>query len=280
MKELSCVRSFDGTQKRYEHFSEALKCQMTFSIFFPKLSLKDNADLPAIYWLSGLTCTDENFVQKSGAQKYASKHGLIIVSPDTSPRGKNVPGDNDGAYDLGLGAGFYLNATREPWKRNYQMYDYIVDELPTALRTELSIYSDQQSIMGHSMGGHGAITIALKNPDRYKSVSAFSPIVSPMNCPWGIKAFSNYLGGDVNDWLKYDSTELMRVSQTSIPMMIDQGSQDQFLKEQLKPELLLRVADEKKYPLIYNLREGYDHSYFFISSFIEEHLNFHAENLT
>ena len=280
MKELSCVRSFDGTQKRYEHFSKALNCQMTFSIFLPELSIKDNAHLPTIYWLSGLTCTDENFVQKSGAQKYASKLGLIIISPDTSPRGKNVPDDNDGAYDLGLGAGFYLNATREPWKRNYQMYDYIVDELPTALRTELSIYSDQQSIMGHSMGGHGAITMALKNPDRYKSVSAFSPIVSPMNCPWGIKAFSNYLGGDVNDWLKYDSTELMRVSQTSIPMMIDQGSQDQFLKEQLKPELLLRVADEKKYPLIYNLREGYDHSYFFISSFIEEHLNFHAENLT
>ena len=280
MKELSCVRSFDGIQKRYEHFSKALNCQMTFSIFFPKLSIKDNAHLPNIYWLSGLTCTDENFVQKSGAQKYASKLGLIIISPDTSPRGKNVPDDNDGAYDLGLGAGFYLNATREPWKRNYQMYDYIVDELPTALRTELSIYSDQQSIMGHSMGGHGAITMALKNPDRYKSVSAFSPIVSPMNCPWGIKAFSNYLGGDVNDWLKYDSTELMRVSQTSIPMMIDQGSQDQFLKEQLKPELLLRVADEKRYPLIYNLREGYDHSYFFISSFIEEHLNFHAENLT
>ena len=280
MKELSCVRSFDGIQKRYEHFSKALNCQMTFSIFFPKLSIKDNAHLPTIYWLSGLTCTDENFVQKSGAQKYASKLGLVIISPDTSPRGKNVPDDNDGAYDLGLGAGFYLNATREPWKRNYQMYDYIVDELPTALRTELSIYSDQQSIMGHSMGGHGAITIALKNPDRYKSVSAFSPIVSPMNCPWGIKAFSNYLGGDVNDWLKYDSTELMRVSQTSIPMMIDQGSQDQFLKEQLKPELLLRVADEKKYPLIYNLRGGYDHSYFFISSFIEAHLNFHAENLT
>ena len=279
IKELACARSFDGAQKRYEHFSEALNCQMSFSVFFPRISIKDNSDLPVIFWLSGLTCTDENFVQKSSAQKYASKLGLIVVSPDTSPRGENVPDDGKGAYDFGLGAGFYLNAKREPWKQNYQMYDYIVDELPTILRAKLSINTNRQSITGHSMGGHGAITIALKNPEKYRSVSAFAPIVSPINCPWGVKAFSNYLGEEVSEWLEYDSTELMKISQTFLPMMIDQGSKDQFLKDQLKPELLLRVAKDKDYPLIYNLREGYDHSYFFIASFIEDHLNFHAEYL-
>ena len=279
MKELSCVKSFEGVQMRYEHTSEVLNCRMTFSIFLPKMSLKDSAKLPVVYWLSGLTCTDENFVQKSGAQKYASKLGLIIVAPDTSPRGENVPDDDHGAYDFGLGAGFYLNAKREPWKRNYQMYDYIVDELPAILRTKLLVDSKHQSILGHSMGGHGAITIALKNPDKYRSVSAFSPIASPINCPWGIKAFSKYLGEKVNDWIEYDSTELMKISQAYLPMMIEQGSKDQFLKDQLKPELLLQVAKDKKFPLIYNLREGYDHSYFFISSFIEDHLSFHAKNL-
>ena len=173
----------------------------------------------------------------------------------------------------------FLNAKREPWKRYYQMYDYIVDELPAILRTKLLVDSKHQSILGHSMGGHGAITIALKNPDKYRSVSAFSPIASPINCPWGIKAFSKYLGEEVNDWIEYDSTELMKISQAYLPMMIEQGSKDQFLKDQLKPELLLRVAKDKKFPLIYNLREGYDHSYFFISSFIEDHLSFHAKNL-
>ena len=280
MKELSFVKTFDGAQLRYEHFSNALECRMTFSIFLPKTSIKDNAKLPVIYWLSGLTCTDENFVQKSGAQKYASKLGLIIVSPDTSPRGENVPDDQNGAYDFGLGAGFYLNATKEPWKQNYHMYDYIVDELPTLLRTKLSLDANHQSILGHSMGGHGAISIALKNTDVYKSVSAFAPITSPINCPWGIKAFSNYLGEEVSDWLEYDSTELIKISKSFLPMMIDQGSKDQFLKDQLKPELLLRAAEDRNFPLTYNLRDGYDHSYFFISSFIENHLNFHAENLT
>ena len=280
MKELSFVKTFDGAQLRYEHFSNALDCRMTFSIFLPKTSIKDNAKLPVIYWLSGLTCTDENFVQKSGAQKYASKLGLIIVSPDTSPRGENVPDDQNGAYDFGLGAGFYLNAKKEPWKQNYHMYDYIVDELPTLLRTKLLLDANHQSILGHSMGGHGAISIALKNTDVYKSVSAFAPIASPINCPWGIKAFSNYLGEEVSDWLEYDSTELIKSSKSFLPMMIDQGSKDQFLKDQLKPELLLRAAEDRNFPLTYNLREGYDHSYFFISSFIENHLNFHAENLT
>ena len=279
MKELSNVKSFEGSQVRYEHFSNTLNCRMTFSVFFPKLLITDNSNFPVVYWLSGLTCTDENFVQKAGIQRYASELGIIIVAPDTSPRGENIPDDENGAYDFGLGAGFYLNATREPWKQNYRMYDYVVDELPSILQTELEINGNRQSIMGHSMGGHGAITIALKNQEKYRSVSAFAPIASPMNCPWGIKAFRNYLGDEINDWLEYDSSELIKTSQTSIPLKIDQGSADQFLKDQLKPELLLQAAEEKNFPVIYNLREGYDHSYFFISSFIENHLKFHAEYL-
>ena len=279
MKELSNVKSFQGAQVRYEHFSRTLNCRMTFSVFFPKLLITDNSNFPVVYWLSGLTCTDENFVQKAGIQRHASELGIIIVAPDTSPRGENIPDDENGAYDFGLGAGFYLNATREPWKQNYRMYDYVVDELPSILQTVLKINSNRQSIMGHSMGGHGAITIALKNQKKYRSVSAFAPIASPMNCPWGIKAFRNYLGREINDWLEYDSSELIKTSQTSIPLKIDQGSADQFLKDQLKPELLLQAAEEKNFPVIYNLREGYDHSYFFISSFIENHLKFHAKYL-
>ena len=279
MKELSNVKSFEGSQVRYEHFSNTLGCRMTFSVFYPKLLITDNTDFPVVYWLSGLTCTDENFVQKAGIQRYASELGIIIVAPDTSPRGENIPDDENGAYDFGLGAGFYLNATREPWKQNYRMYDYVVDELPSILQTELEISGNRQSIMGHSMGGHGAITIALKNQEKYRSVSAFAPIASPMNCPWGIKAFRNYLGDEINDWLEYDSSELIKTSQTSIPLKIDQGSADQFLKDQLKPELLLQATEEKNFPIVYNLREGYDHSYFFISSFIENHLKFHAEYL-
>ena len=279
MKELSNVKSFEGAQVRYEHFSNTLSCRMTFSVFYPKFLITDNSDFPVVYWLSGLTCTDENFVQKAGIQRHASELGIIIVAPDTSPRGENIPDDENGAYDFGLGAGFYLNATREPWKQNYRMYDYVVDELPSILQTELEISGNRQSIMGHSMGGHGAITIALKNQEKYRSVSAFAPIASPMNCPWGIKAFRNYLGDEINDWLEYDSSELIKTSQTSIPLKIDQGSADQFLKDQLKPELLLQAAEEKNFPVIYNLREGYDHSYFFISSFIENHLKFHAKYL-
>ena len=279
MKELSNVKSFQGAQFRYEHLSNTLNRLMTFTVFFPKLLITDNSNFPVVYWLSGLTCTDENFVQKAGIQRHASELGIIIVAPDTSPRGDNIPDDENGAYDFGLGAGFYLNATREPWKQNYRMYDYVVDELPSTLQTELKINGNRQSIMGHSMGGHGAITIALKNQEKYRSVSAFAPIASPMNCPWGIKAFRNYLGDEIYDWIEYDSSELIKTSQTSIPLLIDQGSADQFLKDQLKPELLLRAAEEKNFPVTYNLREGYDHSYFFISSFIENHLKSHVKYL-
>ena len=243
MKELSNVKSFQGAQVRYEHFSKTLNCRMTFSVFFPKLLITDNSNFPVVYWLSGLTCTDENFMQKAGIQRHASDLGIIIVAPDTSPRGENIPDDENGAYDFGLGAGFYLNATREPWKQNYRMYDYVVDELPSILQTELEISGNRQSIMGHSMGGHGAITIALKNQEKYRSVSAFAPIASPMNCPWGIKAFRNYLGDEINDWLEYDSSELIKTSQTSIPLKIDQGSADQFLKDQDQESEILSYLD-------------------------------------
>jgi len=277
MEELSSIKCFGGSQLRCEHFSTTLECQMKFSIFLPERAKEGNLKCPVIYYLSGLTCTDENFVQKAGAQKFASDLGLILVSPDTSPRGEQVPDDEECSYDFGLGAGFYLNAKQEPWKKHYQMYDYVVTELPAFLENEFPIDADCQSIMGHSMGGHGAITIALKNPEKYRSVSTFAPIVSPMNCPWGIKAFRNYLGEDQNDWLEYDSVELMKRTKASVPMLIDQGSADPFLEEQLKPNLLLDVAREKGYPLTYNNRQGYDHSYFFISSFIEQHLVFHAD---
>jgi len=278
MKKLSQTQCFGGSQRRYSHFSVSLNCEMKFSIFLPKiLKAQDALNFPVIYWLSGLTCTDENFMQKSGAQKFASKLGLILVAPDTSPRGDDVPDDKEGLYDFGLGAGFYLNATQKPWKKHYQMYDYIVDELPAIIKSNFPVEGNRQSIMGHSMGGHGALTIALKNPDKYHAVSAFAPIASPMNCPWGIKAFRNYLGQDKDDWLEHDSTELIKRSKTVIPMLVDQGSSDEFIDEQLKPNLLLKAARERNYPLTFNSRPGYDHSYFFVSSFIEQHLKFHAD---
>ena len=281
MEEIATNKSFGGAQVRCKHFSKTVSCEMTFSIFLPERACTEgDIKLPLVYWLSGLTCTDENFVQKAGSQKLASQLGVIIVAPDTSPRGETVPDDENGAYDLGLGAGFYLNATQAPWSKNYRMYDYIVEELPELIKNNFPIDENRQGLMGHSMGGHGAITIALKNPDKFKSVSAFAPIVSPMNCPWGIKAFKNYLGEDQSEWLGYDSVELMKRSTKSIPMLIDQGSEDVFLDEQLKPSLLVETAERTGFPLTFNRREGYDHSYFFISSFIENHLHFHAEILT
>ena len=277
MEEIARNKCFGGTQIRCKHFSSTVICEMTFSVFLPE-HVPNGADvkLPVIYWLSGLTCTDENFVQKAGAQKLASELGVIIVTPDTSPRGEGVPDDADAAYDFGLGAGFYLNATQEPWKKHYQMYDYVVEELPSIINGEFPADGKLQSIMGHSMGGHGAISIALKNPNKYKCASAFAPIVSPMNCPWGVKAFKNYLGDDKSKWADYDSVELMKKAIQPIPMLVDQGSADQFLEEQLKPSLLVEVANRTGYPLRYSQIDGYDHSYFFISSFIEKHLHFHA----
>lgn len=280
MEKIASNKCFGGEQLRYRHHSKTLSCEMTFSIYLPpQVADAGGAKLPVLYWLSGLTCNDENFVQKAGAQRVASELGIVLVTADTSPRGEDVPDDPEGAYDLGLGAGFYLNATEKPWSEHYRMYDYIVDELPSLLGEHFPIDTARQSISGHSMGGHGALTIALKNLDSYKSVSVFAPIVSPINCPWGQKALKNYLGDDPSLWESYDSVCLIKNNASAIPMLIHQGSSDQFLEEQLKPELLIDACEKMGFPLNYQLKDGHDHSYFFIATFIEEHLRFHAKYL-
>lgn len=268
---------FAGRQLRYKHTSEVLGCEMNFSVFLPPQAL--TARVPVIYWLSGLTCTDENFVTKAGAQRYASEHGVAVVAPDTSPRGEGVPDDPDGAWDFGLGAGFYVNATEQPWAANYRMYDYIVSELPALVNANFPVDPERVAISGHSMGGHGALTIALKNPHLFKSVSAFAPISSPLNCAWGEKALGNYLGADRSAWAEHDSCELLARATLKLPMLVDQGGADDFLTEQLKPELLQQASDNADYPLQLRVQDGYDHSYFFIASFIGEHIAFHARHL-
>jgi S-formylglutathione hydrolase len=278
MESIACNKMFGGEQRRYKHKSETLSCDMHFSIYLPPQVSEGR--VPVLYWLSGLTGTDENFVIKAGAQRVASQLGLAIVMGDTSPRGEDVPDDPEQAYDFGLGAGFYLNATQAPWNKHYKMYDYVTQELPALINDTFPVDPSRQSIFGHSMGGHGALSIALKNPDQYKSVSAFAPIVSPMNCPWGCKAFKSYLGEDVSTWQEYDSAALIAKATTHLPMLVDQGTADEFLDNQLKPELLLEAAEKAGYPLQFIEREGYDHSYFFIASFIEEHLRFHEKILS
>ena len=234
--------------------------------------------MPAVYFLSGLTCTDENFSTKAGAQRVATELGIALIVPDTSPRGDNVADDPDGAYDLGLGAGFYVNATQEPWKNHYQMYDYIVKELPKLVEAELPI-NDKRAIAGHSMGGHGALVIGLRNSDRYSSISAFSPITNPTQCPWGEKAFSAYLGDDREQWKQYDAVEIIKSKGQTLPIRVDQGLADGFLEEQLKPENLKEAIAEVEGGGTVHLHDGYDHSYYFISSFIEAQLRFHAKYL-
>lgn len=274
MEQISSYRCFGGQQMRYSHASGALDCEMTFSIFLPPQA--QEGPVPVVYWLSGLTCTDENFVNKAGAQRYAAELGLAIVAPDTSPRGDDVPDDPDSAYDFGLGAGFYVNATQQPWSRHYRMYDYIVDELPALIEKSFPVDTARSGISGHSMGGHGALTIALKNPQRFKSVTAFSPICSPLNCPWGEKALGNYLGPDRDSWQDYDTTALIARSEEQLPVLVDQGTADNFLVEQLKTPLLEQACQDAGYPMTIRMQDGYDHSYFFIASFIGDHLAFHA----
>ena len=269
--------SFGGQQLRYKHQSATLNCEMTFSIYLPPQA-NDNP-VPVLYWLSGLTCTDENFVQKAGAQQHAAEHGIAIVCPDTSPRGEAVADDPDGAYDMGLGAGFYVNATQQPWAEHYQMYSYVVDELPALIAAEFPVDGQRASISGHSMGGHGALTVALKNPGRFKSVSAFAPICSPLNCPWGHKTLSNYLGDNRESWGQYDTVELVKQSKAQLPVLVDQGAGDNFLAEQLKTELLINAAQAAEFPMQIRLQPEYDHSYFFIATFIGEHIDFHARAL-
>ena len=272
----SDVKMFDGKQQQFTHQSTTVNCAMQFAIYLPPQASESNK-VPVLYWLSGLTCTDENFVQKAGAQRIAAELGMAIVCPDTSPRGEGVADDAEKAYDLGLGAGFYVNATQAPWAKHYQMYDYVVSELPALIEENFPV-TTQRAISGHSMGGHGALTIALKNSERYSSVSAFSPITNPINCPWGQKALTAYLGDNQKEWAEYDACELIKKAPHHIPMLVEQGLADNFLAEQLKPENLLKAAKEKQYVLTLNQHEGYDHSYFFIASFIEEHLRFHAKH--
>lgn len=275
IESVSVNKSFGGWNKQYTHFSQTLNCGMRFAIYLPP-NASNGEKVPALYWLSGLTCTDENFIHKAGAQRAAAELGLAIVVPDTSPRGEGVADDE--AYDLGQGAGFYVNATQKPWSSHYHMYDYVVNELPQLIEATFPV-SDKRAISGHSMGGHGALTIALRNPERYLAVSAFSPISNPVNCPWGQKAFSAYLGKDRETWRQYDASELMRHATQFVPALVDQGEADNFLAEQLKPEALKAAAAVSEYPLELRLQEGYDHSYYFIASFIEDHLRFHAAHL-
>ena len=283
MEKVATSKSFGGEQLRFKHHSKVLDCEMHFSIYLPhqaRLTATNPAlKLPVLYWLSGLTATDENFMQKAGAQRVAAELGLVLVAPDTSPRGDGVPDAPDKAYDLGLGAGFYLNATELPWSQHYHMYDYITQELPRLIQSGFPVDPLRQAISGHSMGGHGALSIALKNPDQYRSVSAFAPIVAPSQVPWGQKAFGHYLGEDPGAWEQYDSTCLVRKAATQIPMLIDQGAADEFLEKQLRPALFIEACNQAGFPLLYNLRDGYDHSYSFIASLIDEHLRFHAEHL-
>lgn len=268
-------RLFGGWQQRYRHASSSLNCDMTFSLYLPPP--RDDAPPPVLYWLSGLTCNDENFTLKAGAQRVAAELGLVLVMPDTSPRGAGVADDE--SYDLGQGAGFYLNATEAPWSAHYRMYDYLVDELPALVREQVNV-SDRQSISGHSMGGHGALMLALRNPQRYRSASAFAPIVNPSQVPWGRKAFTAYLGADEQRWLAYDSCHLLASRPAEpLPMLVDQGDADQFLPDQLQPSKLEELATQHGWPLTLRTQPGYDHSYFFIASFIEDHLRFHAQHL-
>ena len=265
---------FGGWQDVYRHRSEVLGCDMTVGVYLPPQV--EQGPCPVLYWLSGLTCTEQNFITKAGAQRYAAEHGIILVAPDTSPRGEDVA-DADG-YDLGKGAGFYVNATQAPWASHYRMYDYIVDELPAWVEAD-PMASDRRAISGHSMGGHGALTIALKNPGRYRSVSAFSPIVAPTQVPWGQKAFAAYLGDDREAWKAWDTVELVRQAREPLPLLVDQGDADEFLQGQLKPELLQAAAAEAGHPLTLRLQPGYDHSYYFIASFIGDHIAHHAKAL-
>jgi S-formylglutathione hydrolase len=270
-------RCFGGVQGVYSHAAETTRCTMRFGVFVPPQA--QSTRVPVLYWLSGLTCTEENFIVKAGAQRVAAELGIAIVVPDTSPRGLGFPGEAD-AYDFGVGAGFYVDATQSPWSDGYRMYSYVTEELPAHVEKHFPIARDRAGIFGHSMGGHGALTIALKNPDRYRSASAFAPIASPMRCPWGEKALSRYLGDDREAWRDYDTTALIQSrGWRGPPLIVDQGTSDPFIDRELKPELLRQACADAGVALDLRLRDGYDHSYFFIATFIEEHLRFHARHI-
>ncbi|MBZ9559354.1 MULTISPECIES: S-formylglutathione hydrolase [Modicisalibacter] len=272
---VSATKSFGGWLKRYKHHARSLDCEMVFAIYLPPQA--EEGKVPLLWWLSGLTCTDENFMQKAGAQRLAAELGMAIVCPDTSPRGLDLPGEHD-SYDFGSGAGFYVNAKREPWSRHYRMYDYVNDELPSVVRQHFPV-NGREAISGHSMGGHGALVLALRQPGRFASVSAFAPVVNPSVVPWGQKAFTNYLGDDHGLWTQYDACELVAKGVSRQPLFIDQGEADNFLEEQLRPERLEAVCEKHDHPLTLRRQPGYDHSYFFIATFIDDHLRYHAKHL-
>jgi S-formylglutathione hydrolase len=274
LSQLSRNRCFGGWQLRYQHQSEVLGCAMKFALYLPPQA--EQGKVPVLYWLSGLTCTEENFIHKAGAQRLAAELGLAIVVCDTSPRGEDVA--DDAGYDLGCGAGFYLNATQAPWSAHYRMHDYVAHELPALIEANFPV-NDARSISGHSMGGHGALVLALRNPGRYRSVSAFAPISQPSAGPWGIKAFSHYLGDDKASWKEWDSYELLLASKNKLMLLVDQGLEDEFLARELMPEALEQAAARAGHTLTLRRHAGYDHSYYFIASFIDDHLRYHAAAL-
>ena len=276
METLSETKCFGGKVGTYRHDSAANDCAMQFSVYQPPQA-KDGP-VPVVFYLAGLTCTEETFMTKAGAQRIAAELGLMLVAPDTSPRGDGVPDDPDGAWDFGLGAGFYLNATQQPWQRNYRMYDYLTRDLPDDLFANFPADKARQGIMGHSMGGHGALTVGLKNPGTFQSISAFAPICSPINCPWGQKALGNYLGPDKSSWAQYDATELLGNldDKPAHPILIDQGEADQFLEQELHPHLFAAACEARGVTLELRRQPAYDHGYYFIASFMEDHLRFHA----
>ncbi|MCK5820020.1 MAG: S-formylglutathione hydrolase [Psychromonas sp.] len=276
LQNISQNKVFDGWHKQYQHDAKTVNCAMTFAIFLPPNASEKNK-VPVLYWLSGLTCDHQNFMQKAGALKKAAELGIAIVTADTSPRGDDVPDDENNDYDFGLGAGFYVNATQAPWNKHYQMYDYITKELPVLIEKNFPV-NNKKSIIGHSMGGHGALIVGLKNQGLYKSISAFCPICNPINSPWGEKAFAHYLGTDRSQWIDHDASELIHEG-CSLPILIDQGKDDPFLDTQLKPGSLATAIDQQNVDLTLRMQAGYDHSYFFISSFINDHLDFHAKHL-
>lgn len=274
---LEDIRCFDGRQLRIRHVSHACACDMVFSLYLPPQAAV--RPVPVLWWLSGLTCNDQNFVTKAGSQRMASALGLAIVAPDTSPRGDGVADDADGGWDFGLGAGFYVNATQAPFSAHYRMYDYVQSELPALLHGQFNLDMDRQAISGHSMGGHGALTLAIRHPQQYRSVSAFAPICAPTQCPWGEKALGGYLGPDRNVWRQHDAAALIGERGFDKPILVDQGLADNFLAAQLKPEQLEAACAQAGVALTLHRRAGYDHSYYFISSFIEGHLRHHAQAL-
>ena len=276
LETVSEARCYGGVQGVYRHASSAVSCDMEFALYLPPQAA--DGPVPLLWWLSGLTCTWENFTVKAGAQRFAAEHGIAIVAPDTSPRGTSLPGEHED-WDFGSGAGFYVNATEEPWSAHYRMHDYVIRELPALVEAAFPLEAARQSIFGHSMGGHGALVAAFRNPDRYRSVSAFAPICAPTRCPWGEKAFSRYLGDARDRWKEYDACELLPGSAWRRPVLVDQGLADGFLAEQLMPERLEETCKRVGVPLELRLHEGYDHSYYFIASFMEAHLAHHARAL-